>query len=413
VVFVCGAAATARRPILSLLNCWSVVVSPYIEEFSATVKVQERGTRQRDAKAQISGRGAASAVSGQLQLSSLNTRQALQAETAYHLIFGRCYTHRPSPSLPKQAIPTEGRGGADNSALIRSYPTMSSSSCRDQVGRDVSSPLQSLQIARSAVQSSLPLAPTEPPCIKFMYSEGPTHLQMGEIIAPAFPPASSLTVTRLAKCVRSGRSASFVLCLSQADAAVLEVLSVLATVVASIQPATDSEVPCRGPVTPASAQLLPVSYEPSVNVERFQPEVHNGVHISIPIPPTVPDGSRVVLHRVCVSGCDVAGLDGAALQVVVGFSHDTAPAGPVWDAAQSGDVSVLRRALENGASTEEADIVSLVRRGSLRAAFGDAVGACNVSAPPRNRYFCAEWPNASHRGSSQRMPWRCHRVAGL
>jgi hypothetical protein len=105
----------------------------------------------------------------------------------------------------------------------------------------------------------------------------------------------------------------------------------------------------KAPAPPVTIRLLPATFEPSV--------IHGGVLITVPVPVSAPEGSRVVLSRVSIAGCDVA-LGEAPLQVIVGFNHAPAPHGPVTAAAEAGDAPALMRLLDGGASTEEKDEAS-------------------------------------------------------
>jgi hypothetical protein len=104
------------------------------------------------------------------------------------------------------------------------------------------------------------------------------------------------------------------------------------------------EVFFEAPPFGSEQQLLPVDYEPSVT--------HGGVLISAAVPASAPEGSRVVISRAFVAGCDMA-LGEAPLQVIVGFNHAPETEGPVYIAAEAGDVAAVKSALEGGASTEE------------------------------------------------------------
>jgi hypothetical protein len=202
--------------------------------------------------------------------------------------------------------------------------------------------LDELESALVVVHPALPLAPVEPPFIE-LTRDGPG---IGRIEAPTCPPASSLSFVCLQKRVHPGRS---ICCLvapaagslnGSMAAAILDVVTSLVYVNATIQ--VSAGAASQDAATPA--QQLPVVFEPSIS--------RGGVLVYIRVPASTPEGSHVALHRICVSGCDVA-LGAVPVLIMVGLNHDPAPCGRAWHAARSGDVSLLRDALDNGASTEE------------------------------------------------------------
>jgi hypothetical protein len=204
-----------------------------------------------------------------------------------------------------------------------------------------------LQAVRSELkmnQQCLPVAAVELPSIVFLRADP----GIGRIEAPFFPPAASLSFKPLRKRARSGQAADFVLAPSSdgihcSSSIVCDALESAASVWAS---ANVSEAPVS---REASSQHLSVMYEPSVPL--------GGVLVRIPVPFSTPDTSCITILRVSVAGCDVA-LCESPLQVRVGFNHAPAPEGRVWAAAHRGDVPILMRLLEGGASTEETDGVS-------------------------------------------------------
>jgi hypothetical protein len=201
---------------------------------------------------------------------------------------------------------------------------------------------QALQSETQVHERTLPLAPTEPPCIDLVYTDG----RFGVIEAPSCPPASSCSVSSLQKRVKAGRAAAFVLA-PPADAIYGDSnASVITTLAALVQISVELQQPDDLGVPPAQ---LPADYEASI--------AHGGVRITLSVPASAPEGSRVVISRVSVAGCDVA-LGEAPLEVIVGFNHAPAPDGPVMAAAESGDVPALLRLLNGGASTEEKNAVS-------------------------------------------------------
>jgi hypothetical protein len=202
--------------------------------------------------------------------------------------------------------------------------------------------LQALQSEAQYYERTLPLAPTEPPFIALTCDAD----RIGVIDAPSCPPASSCSLSSLQKRVMAGRTASFVLA-PPADVisgdlrnAVLAKLADLVRVNGELQQPVDLGVP---------PTQLPVAYTCKVSIE------HGGVRISVPA--SAPEGSRVVISRASVAGCDVA-LGEAPLEVIVGFNHAPAPLGPVYAAVKAGNVPAMMRLLDGGASTEEKDAVS-------------------------------------------------------
>jgi hypothetical protein len=202
--------------------------------------------------------------------------------------------------------------------------------------------LQALQSETTLHERALPLAPSEPPCIVLMHTDG----RLGVINAPSCPPASSCSVYSLQKRVKAARDSAFVLappaCVLYGDShdALLTTLATLVQISAELQQPDDLSVP------PAQ---LPVAYELSCT--------RDGVLIAVPVAASTPEGSRVVISRASVAGCDVA-LGEAPLEVIVGFNHAPEAEGAVIDAAHRGDIPALMRLLDGGASTEAKDGVS-------------------------------------------------------
>jgi hypothetical protein len=228
--------------------------------------------------------------------------------------------------------------------------------------------LAALLSERDTHKRELPIAPVEPPSITLSRVE----TGLGHISVAACPPFSSLSITMLHVRIFPGRSVTLVLAsrAGSAGGAAADALAAVAStalVEATIEPA---EPPRRSRVfalaermrtwwssqapapTVASVRLLPVTYEPSVT--------HGGVFVSISVPASAPEGSRVVISRVSVAGCDVT-LGEAPLEVIVGFNHAPAPAHPVSSAATAGVAPALAHQLDGGALTEETDEVSCRR----------------------------------------------------
>jgi hypothetical protein len=214
--------------------------------------------------------------------------------------------------------------------------------------------LQELQAEVRLHEHSLPFAPREPPLIIVV----PSGEGIGRVDAPAFPSAGSLSVARIHKRVKSGRAAAFVLA-PVADAGCGDLhCSVLASMTAVVLAhaelkAPDAKTAPRAAADlPTPAQLLPVTYHELSHD-------HSGVLLSVPVPDSAPEGSRVVMTRVSIGDCSVA-LGEAPLQTIVGFNHSPETEGPVHAAAYAGDVAALTRLLEDGASTEVVDEVGCV-----------------------------------------------------
>jgi hypothetical protein len=212
--------------------------------------------------------------------------------------------------------------------------------------------LRSLQSDLESYSRFLPLAPAEPPDITLRRDA----TTMGRIEAPSYPPASSLTISCLQRSVYPGRSAVFVVA-PLSDGLSHCVAATLATIIAAEvmllpmgsatkqyteQSAHTAPVP---PPPPPLGALLPVTYEPSI--------MHGGVLVDFPIPPSTPKGSCVVIRRASIAGCEI--VLAKVPHVMVGFNNDPALPGPVLEAAQAGDAPTLKRLLEGGASTEEAN----------------------------------------------------------
>jgi hypothetical protein len=207
--------------------------------------------------------------------------------------------------------------------------------------------LRALQSEHALHDYTLPLAPSEPPFIILARtSDG-----IGSVDAPRCPSASSLSVSCLQKRVKAGRSAAFVLAPpaepfdSDVLAAVLSTVTSLVQACVELQiPADDASAVPAVRVLYAPAHRLPVTYEPSA--------IHGGVLVVASVPDSAPDGSRIVMSRASVAGCEVVFGDEAP-QATVGFNHAPAPEGPIAESDYYSDVTVLLRLLDDGASTEE------------------------------------------------------------
>jgi hypothetical protein len=209
--------------------------------------------------------------------------------------------------------------------------------------------LQALHSETQLHERTLPLTPSELPFIVLTRAGG----RIGVVDAPSCPPASSCFLYCLQKRLNAGRSAAFVL------APTVDVMpgdlyaAVLAKLADLVQVNADLQHPGSLGVPPTQ---LSVACEPS--------STHGGVLIAVSVPASAPEGSRVVVSRASVAGCDAA--LGGEVHVIVGFNSTPAPAGPVMAAAEAGDVPALMRLLEGGAPTEENDAVSGERLGTIR-----------------------------------------------
>jgi hypothetical protein len=189
---------------------------------------------------------------------------------------------------------------------------------------------------------SLPLAPVEPPSILF----SPMKSVIGKVNVASLPPSEALSVRCLDLKLNSGRAVCFAMiatgCADE-DAAALSTLASIVTANAVIQPAAD-EVEAN-----ASAATSP--HDRHVHLAYAPYPALNAVFIS---PISVPRGSRVMLVRLTVAGCDVP-LGSVPVQVTVPYNHSLAAKGRVYAAAEAGDTPALMFALKGGASTEEID----------------------------------------------------------
>jgi hypothetical protein len=204
--------------------------------------------------------------------------------------------------------------------------------------------LHELESELEVSHPALPLATVEPPFIVLLRDD----TIIGRIEAPTCPPASSLSVVCLQKRVHPGRA---VACLiipaagSLCDGMAAEVLDVVASLV-YVNATVIASAASQDAAT--TALQLPVEFD--VLLKPSKPD--GGVLVYIRVPVSTPKGSYVALHRVCVSGCDVA-LGAVPVPIMVGLNHDPAPCGRAWHAARSGDAFLLRDALDNGTSIEE------------------------------------------------------------
>jgi hypothetical protein len=217
----------------------------------------------------------------------------------------------------------------------------------------VTSPSQRVQALQSelATHWNLPIAPVEFAFIVLI----PSSVEVGSIVTPLFPCGNELSIGCLTQAVRPGSTAKFIVYAPgtplgrKSQLALASALCFKATLRGrEDSPAASGGWPSRPLVAP-STQLLAVSYEPSVT--------HGGVLVTVPVPDSASDGSRVSIYHASVAGI-VVPHDSSKLQVAVGYEHRLSWAGPVWAAASAGDVPAILSALKCGASTEEADEVS-------------------------------------------------------
>jgi hypothetical protein len=209
-----------------------------------------------------------------------------------------------------------------------------------------------LQSELALHQLSLPQYPVEPPSIALSWRDPGNCC----IRAPSFPPGHSLAIINLQKHVHRERAASFVLALRSTgtcdvSGTILTALASAVLVNVALTPSASSttEASTSSTLTPDPVPLLPVNYEPSVE--------HEGVLISVHIPPSISDGSRIRLQYASVAGCAVP-LSESHVETIVGFNHAPEVAGLVSNAACHGDSAALQRLLADGASTEERNAVS-------------------------------------------------------
>jgi hypothetical protein len=211
---------------------------------------------------------------------------------------------------------------------------------------------------RALLSATLPLVPCEPPIIDLSIANG----GIGCVDAPSCLYPNNLSITCLQKRVHPGHTAALVLVPPATVGCRVIHASVLATLAALVKVSVelwlhgDTSVLQAAAILPAPANCLPVVYEPSL--------ANGGVLICIPVPPSAPEGSCIMLSGAFVAGCAVA-LGDAPVPVSVGFNHAHASAGPLYAAAEAGDVPAVVRLLNDDASTEERGEVSVVFRQDL------------------------------------------------
>jgi hypothetical protein len=207
---------------------------------------------------------------------------------------------------------------------------------------------QTLMRERSLYVFALPFSPVEPPSVDLTV----THCGLGTVTAPPALNSHNVAFACPRRRVQPGGTVTFTLAPLDAttcSAASLFALASAARVDIAIDPAA-----IRGQIASAPASLLPVSYVPCA--ER------GCVQVSTVIPVSAPGGSRVVVSRASVAGCDIT--LGSALQVIIGFNHTAEPKGRVYAAAGRGDIPALISLLDDGATTEEISLVSSALLGS-------------------------------------------------
>jgi hypothetical protein len=213
----------------------------------------------------------------------------------------------------------------------------------------------SLQSARDFYCQTLSLGVVELPSILFSATSS-----IGRVDAPVISSLQSLSVRFRATRVIPCRSEHCILSPQASDAscstlaALASISKVDAILISDDTTPSESGLPEESPRVPGVVltpplELLPLTYEPSAD--------HGGVLICFRVPAFAPEGSRVVIVRVTVGGCELP-LGEAPLEAIVGFNHAPAPEGPLYDSAQKGDARAVLRLLEGGASTEEKDWVS-------------------------------------------------------
>jgi hypothetical protein len=204
----------------------------------------------------------------------------------------------------------------------------------------LASTLLALQTERDILDSVLPLAPSEPPTVSLLA----TASGIGSVDEPSCPLARSLSILCVQLRVHAGHAAAFIMrappskgpC-GELHPAVFEAMAAVTRISAGVQDPSDT---CPSRVSPAA--VMPVIIEPSV--------ADGGILISIP--DTAADGSRIVIQRASVAGCDLT-LGEVPPHVNVGFNHAPATGMAVIELARSGDIPALIQLFNGGASTEE------------------------------------------------------------
>ena len=192
-------------------------------------------------------------------------------------------------------------------------------------------------------QNKLSISHTENTVCTFNSAGLMDSLKEDTVLAPLSLGATDVTLMPTKVCVGMEGPAIFVLASKGSTPlheGVLKALAAGTEVLASLLVAGLNGGEC--------AVLAPADIEASVD----------GVLLIVPFLAGTPQGSRVVINRVWVAGCEVA-LDELSSSITIGFNHHTpAPAGAMIAAAKAGDLSGVRAALDNGESTEQKDAVS-------------------------------------------------------
>jgi hypothetical protein len=175
---------------------------------------------------------------------------------------------------------------------------------------------------------------------------------LGYVDAPSCPAAGSVLLQCTRARVKPGDSCEFMLkpqTFNGFRSTENHVLVALAS--AAFVEATTMAFSADEEVRPGLAQLLPVTY--------LAWSSHGGVVVNVDVPATVPEGSRVVIRRASIAGCNMD-LGTSSLGYIVGFNHAPAVAGSIFQASLDNEHSYIRRMLyvRDGPSTEETDNVS-------------------------------------------------------
>ena len=238
--------------------------------------------------------------------------------------------------------PTGASSGPEGAAhsLDSSFP----------VTTTVATAIEGLLGGLANIDGSLPIGPVEPVSFAFTPGDG---APVGHIYCHAFPPAASLALSPSARHVLPGCPAGFLLGLrpgagEELNAGVLSSVAAVARVHAVLETTGDRAMGTAAATTPAAAPL-PYTCEPAVG----------GISISVSVPTGALEGSRVIILSASVAGVGIPLGEGPgnACVATLGFEHAPATEGDVMAAAKAGDVPALWRALENGRSTKERDLV--------------------------------------------------------
>ena len=193
---------------------------------------------------------------------------------------------------------------------------------------DVARVLRSLIATDPMPAHKLPISVNENTVCNFKSGDAMDSFKLGSVLAPHSLVAEELALMRVTARVGTEGPATFVLA-SKASIPLHEgVISALAA---------GTEVRASLLVAGPGAVLAPVEIQASVD----------GVLFIVAFPVSTPIGSRVVINRVWVAGCEVV-VDELSSSITIGFNHAPAPEGAMIEAALAGDLSGVCAALYLG-----------------------------------------------------------------